>query len=443
MKKIDFAGLGFAKARAAGGGKIKAERKKLGNGLTFVTESLPYFPSITAGIWIKGGSRTEKPAVNGSSHFVEHLVFKGTKKMNYTEIYKTFDRMGSSLDAFTSREIMGFYFRVQKKHFQEAFSILGEMITAPTFPEEEVERERSVILEEIMMVNDSPSDVAVDSFMRDAYPGHPLGRPVQGSENIISAIGRDSLLKRHRELISPENLVFTATGDVDLREFMKVAKPPVQKLKRTAGSKFPKAVFRKGTKVYEKKHIEQAQIILGFKSEPASSVFRYDLLVLANILGGTMSSRLFTEIREKLGLVYSISAEHIGSLDTGIFGIQAASSHKQAGRTIKETIRVLHDFCEKGPSEEELEIARENLVGGFILSLESASARMGRLARNELYLGKQLDVEEAIREIEKVSLDNVLKAARRTFDANKLMLTVLGQKSAIKDLDPKPLEAKW
>ena len=443
MDKINYADLGFAKARIKAGGKIRTERKKLENGITFVTESLPYFPSITAGIWIKSGSRSEKPAVNGSSHFVEHLVFKGTKRLKYMEIYKAFDRMGGVLDAFTSREIMGFYFRVQKKHFKEAFSILSEMITEPAFPKEEVERERSVILEEIKMVNDTPSDVAVDLFMKDAYPGHPLGRAVQGSEKIISTISRNSLLQRHRELISPENLVLTATGDIDLKEFMEAAKAPIQKLKKVSMSKFPKAVFGKGTKVYEKDHIEQAQIIFGFESEPAFSPFRYDLLVLANILGGTMSSRLFTEIREKLGLVYSISAEPIGSQDTGIFGIQAASGHKQAGRTINETIKVLYDFCKTGPSEEELEIAKENLTGGFILSLESASARMGRLARNELYFESQPSVESAIKGIEKVTSKNVVKMARKTFTADKLLLVVLGKKSAIKDLNLKPLEEKW
>jgi predicted Zn-dependent peptidase len=429
--------------KKSSGDGIKTERKKLQNGITIVTERLPYFPSVTAGIWIKGGSRSEKAEINGSSHFVEHLVFKGTKHLSYSDIYKSFDKMGGVLDAFTSREIMGFYFRVQKKHFAEAYSILSEMIVEPVFPKEEVERERSVIMEEIKMVNDTPSDVAVDLFMTDAFPDHPLGRPVQGTVDVLQKLTREALLKRHKQLVSPQNIVLTASGDIDLESFMKVALKPVSKLGGAPQASFPSAAFHKGMKVYEKDHIEQAQIVIGFESESASSPNRFDLLVLANILGGTMSSRLFTEIREKLGLVYSISAEHIGHMDNGFFGIQAASGHSQAAKTVRETIKVLADFCEKGPSKEELDIARENLIGGFILSLESASTRMGRLARNELYFGGQLEIEEAVKGIEKVSAKGILKTARQTFAAERMLTTVLGKKSALKGVSLKPLERRW
>jgi predicted Zn-dependent peptidase len=437
------ADLFLKKAHRTGSDGIKTERKKLKNGITIVTESLPYFPSVTAGIWIKTGSRSERENMNGSSHFVEHLFFKGTKRLSYSDIYKSFDKMGGVLDAFTSREIMGFYFRVQKKHFAEAFSILSEMIVEPVFPKDEVERERSVILEEIKMVNDTPSDVAVDLFMMDAFPKHPLGRPVQGTEASLLKMSREALLKRHKELVSPQNIVLTATGDIDLDSFIKVALEPVSKLKSVSGTAFPKASFHAGTRVYEKDHIEQAQIVIGFDSEPASSPGRFDLLVLGNILGGTMSSRLFTEIREKLGLVYSISSEHIGHQDSGFFGIQAASGHSQAAKTVRETIKVLTDFCAKGPSKEELDIAKENLTGGFILSLESASGRMGRLARNELYFGGQTKIEDAIKGIEKVSSKDILKTARKTFSADKALLTVLGKKSALKGVSLSPLEKKW
>jgi len=428
-------------ARSSDG--IKTERKRLKSGITLVTESLPYFPSVTAGIWIKTGSRSERENMSGSSHFVEHLFFKGTKRLSYSDIYKSFDRMGGVLDAFTSREIMGFYFRVQKKHFEEAFSILGEMIVEPTFPKEEVERERSVIIEEIKMVNDSPSDVAVDMFMQDAFPRHPIGRPVQGTERSLSGMSRAMLLRRHRELVSPSNIVLTASGDIDLGELTRAAAGPMSKLRAAACPKFPRSVFHTGMKVYEKEHTEQAQIVIGFGSEPASSPRRFDLLVLANILGGTMSSRLFTEIREKLGLVYSISAEHIGHMDSGFFGIQAASSHAQAARTLNETIKVLSDFCAKGPSREEFDIAKENLAGGFILSLESASTRMGRLARNELYFGRQSKIEDAVKSIEGVKAGDVLRVARETFSAGRMLLTVLGRKSALKGVDLRPLEKKW
>jgi predicted Zn-dependent peptidase len=422
---------------------VKLERKKLKNGITFVTETISCFPSVSAGIWVRGGSRTETPEINGSTHFVEHLVFKGTKNLSYSDIYKAFDRMGGAIDAFTSREIMGFHFRVQKRHFEEAFSILSEIIFEPLFPEEEMERERKVILEEIKMVNDSPSDVVADLFMERAYPNHPLGMPVQGNEKIISKMKLETIKKRHKNLISPSHLIVTATGDIEMEELLKEFQRTKKNFDDSKPNRFEPPKFSSGIKVVEKKHLEQAQIVLGFESEKASSPDRYALVVLANILGGTMSSRLFTEIREKLGLVYSISSEFIGQYDGGIFAIQAASSHDAAPKTVQETIKVLHDFCQSGPSKEEIEIAKENLIGGLILSLESTSSRMGRIARNELYFGRQFDVKEAISGVEKVSSSKIIDLARKTFNPKRMNVVILGRKNALKGVDFSILERKW
>lgn len=422
---------------------VKLERKKLKNGITLVTESFNSFPSVSAGIWIRGGSRTESLEINGSSHFVEHIVFKGTKNLSYTQIYKAFDKMGGVIDAFTSREIMGFHFRVQKRHFDEAFSILSEILFQPIFPEEEIERERKVILEEIKMVNDSPSDVVADLFMERAYANHPLGKPVQGSKKIISKMTLNSLKKRHKELISSKNLIVTATGDIDMNELFGALKKYLPLIPENNAKNFSPPVFSSGIKIFKREHLEQSQIIIGFESERASSENRYALAVLANLLGGTMSSRLFTEIREKLALVYSISSEHIGQYDGGIFVIQAASSHEAAPKTVKEILKVLSDLCEKGPNKEEVEIAKENLIGGLILSLESTSSRMGRLARNELYFGKQFDVKEIISGIEKTSLSKLTSIARETFNPQKMNVAILGKKNALKGVDFSILDKRW
>lgn len=421
----------------------KLERKRLKNGITFVTESISCFPSVSAGIWIRGGSRSEKPEINGSTHFVEHIVFKGTKNLSYSDIYKSFDRMGGVIDAFTSREIMGFHFRVQKRHFEEASAILSEILFEPIFPKDEIERERKVILEEIKMVNDSPSDLIADIFMQTAYPNHPIGLPVQGNEKIISIMKIETLKNRHKELLTPQNLIVTATGDIEMDELYGAFKKRLNNLNEQKLLHFESPKFMTGKKVFERKHLEQSQIVFGFESERASSPNRYALVLLANILGGTMSSRLFTELREKLGLVYSISAEHIGQYDTGIFAIQAASSHQATPQTVKEIIKVLHNFCKNEPSKEEMEIAKENLIGGLILSLESTSARMGRIARNELYFAKQFDVKEAISEIERISLSKITELARKTFLLNKMNLVILGRKNALKKADFSLLEEKW
>jgi predicted Zn-dependent peptidase len=420
---------------------VKVERTVLPNGLTVVVERLPHFPSVTAGVWVKRGSRQESAATNGVSHFIEHLVFKGTPTRSYGQIYKTFDRMGGVLDAFTSREIMGFYFRVQKAHFFEAFEVLSDMLAHPTFPEGEMERERGVILEEIRMVNDTPSDLVGDLFLARAFPNHPLGRPVQGTEKSVSAMSRDAVRRHYRSIMQPQNLVVTATGDTSLAEVLSQTAPVLAGLK--GGNIRPEAVprFKPGVELFQKNHLEQAQIIIAFGAEPSAGPHRYPLLVLANLLGGTMSSRLFTEIREKQGLVYSISAEHAGYSDGGLFGVQAATSHASAAKTIRETLKVLGDVA-TGVTDEELEIAKDNLLGGIILAMESPSSRMGRLARNELFFGRQRPVTEAVRGIERVTRHAVVSQARALFHRDNALVGVMGRESALKGLDLSLLERR-
>ncbi len=417
------------------------QRKVLANGLTVVVEHLPHFPSVTAGVWVKAGSRCEPEPLQGASHFIEHLVFKGTPTRTYGEIYKAFDRMGGVLDAFTSREIMGFYFRVQRTHFGEAFEVLSDILAHPTLPPDEVERERGVILEEIKMVNDTPSDVAGDLFLQRAFPGHPLGHPIQGTEATVSAVSRPALLRHYRRLVQPQNLIVTATGDTPLPEVLSLVGPTLGRL--PAGKARPQRPprFRAGRALFSRDHIEQAQILVGFGADRSDSPRRFILLVLANLLGGTMSSRLFTEIREKRGLVYSISAEHAGYQDAGLFGIQAAAGHRQAGRTLNEIVKVLADLCRNGVTEDELDVARENLLGGTILSLESPSSRMGRLARNELYFGRQRPVGESLEGLKRVTAAQLVRAARSLFRRRNLLVGVLGKPAALEHLDLSLLEA--
>ncbi len=421
---------------------IRVERTVLANGLTVVVERLPHFPSVTAGVWVKRGSRHETDATNGVSHFIEHLLFKGTPTRTYSQIYKTFDRMGGVLDAFTSREIMGFYFRVQKGHFPEAFEALSDMLANPLFPEGEMERERGVILEEIRMVNDTPSDLVNDLFLARAFPNHPLGRPVQGTEASVSAMTRAQVRRHYRAMIQPRNLVVTATGDVTLKELLREVEPVLGRLSGGPPKRERPPRFAAGLQLFEKDHLEQAQIILAFNSEPAAGAERYLLMVLANLIGGTMSSRLFTEIREKRGLVYSIAAEHAGYTDGGLFGVQAAASHGNAHRTVQETLKVLGDVAKEGVTAEELEIAKDNLLGGIILSLESPSSRMGRLARNELFFGRQRPVEESLSGIRKVTPRAISAHARGLFREENALVAVMGRAAALKNLDMGVLEAR-
>ena len=420
--------------------RARIERTVLENGLTVVVERMPHFPSVTAGVWVKRGSRQERAATNGASHFVEHLVFKGTPTRSYGEIYKTFDRMGGVLDAFTSREIMGFYFRVQKANFPEAFEVLSDMLAHPTFPDAEMERERGVILEEIKMVNDTPSDVIGDLYLERAYPGHPVGKPIQGTAQSVSEMTRGMVLSHYRKMLEPQHLVVTATGDTRLEEVLQQVEPVLAQMKGGQTREEAAPRFKPGCQVFQKDHLEQAQIVLGFGSEAADSPHRFTLLVLANLLGGTMSSRLFTEIREKRGLVYSISAEHLSLKDGGLFTVQAATSHGKARKTIRESLGVLRELALNGPTAEDLQIAKDNLLGGIILSLESPSARMGRLARNELYFGVQRPVMEMVRGVKGVNAVAIHQMARATFTAGNALLCVLGRDSAVQERDLELLE---
>lgn len=411
------------------------QKRVLPNGLTVVVERFGHYPSVTAGVWVKMGSRHEPKTLCGVSHFIEHLLFKGTPTRAYMDIYKAYDRMGGVLDAFTSREIMGFYFRVQKAHFPEAFEVLSDMLAHPIFPPEEVERERGVILEEIKMVNDSPSDLMGDLFMARAFPGHPLGRPTQGTAESVGALSRSRVRAYYSRLLQPQNLVVTATGDTDLGEVMAAVGPALAKMSRGASSSPATPKFHPGVEVFTKHHLEQAQLSVAFPSEPAGGPGRYVLQVLANLLGGTMSSRLFTEIREKLGLVYSISAEHAGFKDAGVFVAAAATGHGQAAKTLRETLKVLGDVAASGPAGDELEVAKENLLGGMILSMESSSSRMGRLARNEIYFGRQSSIRDALDGVAKVTARDVTAMARRLFKPEAALVGVLGKPSATRGLD--------
>ena len=413
----------------------KVSKTVLDNGLTVVVEPLGHYPSVTAGVWVMRGSRHEPAEQAGVSHFIEHLLFKGTPTRSYMEIYKAFDRMGGVLDAFTSREIMGFYFRVQKAHFAEAFEVLGDMLAHPLFPASEMERERGVILEEIKMVNDSPSELMGDLIMARAYPGHPVGVPTQGTAESVSGLTREKVRRHYKKMVQPQNLVVTATGQTNIQEILEAVKPVLGKMPCGERSRPSPPVFKPGVEVFKRGHLEQAQLAVGFPSEPSNGPNRFVLLVLANLLGGTMSSRLFTEIREKLGLVYSISAEHAGYTDAGLFGISAATGHEQAPRTLQEILKVLSDVAANGVGADELDVAKENLAGGMILSMESPSARMGRLARNELYFGRQKSLSESLKGVEKVTAKDLQRISMLMFRPENALVGVLGKPGAVKGLN--------
>lgn len=411
--------------------KSRVERAVLPNGLTVVVERMPYLPSVTAGLWIKRGSRHETDSTRGGSHIVEHMVFKGTPTRSYGDISRTFDRMGGALDAFTSREIMGFYFGVMKHNFEEAFEVMADMLINPAFPEDELERERAVILEEIGMLNDSPVDILADRFMERAFPRNALGLPIAGTAQSVRGITRARLRRHFNSLMRPGNLVVTATGDTSLGEVLKSVEGTFGKLKAGISPPPKPPRFSPGTEVFGKRNLEQAQIVLGFSSEPAGSPSRHVLSVLANALGGTMSSRLFTEIREKRGFVYSINAEHSGFTDAGLFIINAAASHAKARRTVSETVRVLRNILEEGFSEEEISIAKENLIGGQILGMESPAARMGLLIRNEVFFGCQKDPMKYLDTVKRVTSLQVRSLARKVFRRDSALLCILGRRSSL------------
>ena len=412
----------------------------LDNGLTVLTERMPHVRSVSMGVWVKTGSRSETPELNGVAHFVEHLLFKGTRRRTAEEIAKEVDSIGGHLDAFTGKETVCYSAKVLDDHLPLAFDILSDLVLYPRFDPDEMERERSVVLEEIKMEEDIPDDLVCEIFTQNFWKNQPLGRPILGTSQTVSRLDRDRVADFFREHYTPDQLVISAAGHLDHRNILDLALRHFGHLERRSnGRALAPAKPCNPISLRTKKELEQAHVCLGVPGCALADQNRFAFYLLSTILGAGMSSRLFQNIREKQGLAYAIFSGLSSFRDTGCLLVYAGTSLKNVGRVVSSIVRELRDLKERQVGTEELRRAKDHLKGSLLLSLESSSSRMSNLARQELCFGDYKPLQETILDIDRVSADEVQALAHSVFDTPQVALTVLGNLDGVRftraDLD--------
>lgn len=391
------------------------KKMKLKNGLRVVMEEIPTSRSVSFGIWVKNGSRNEDDLNNGVSHFIEHMLFKGTDRFDAKAIAEQFDAIGGNVNAFTSKEYTCYYAKVLDEHLPIAVDVLSDMFFNSKFDSEELAKEKNVILEEISMYEDTPDDMVHDLISLAAYGDHPLAYPILGTEEKLNAMDQTTLRDFMKERYTIENTVISLAGNIDAEHIMEL-------LEQYFGSfdlhgeiqEVSEPVF-KGEQLFHKKKTEQNHICLAFPGCSIHDNKQYAMALINNAIGGGMSSRLFQEIREKRGLAYSVYSYHSAHADSGLFTIYAGTAPKQTKEVMELTIALLKDLAVNGLSEEELRKGKEQLKGSLILSLEGTGSRMNRNGKNELMVGKHQTLDQMIEKIENVTMDDINVVLDRMF----------------------------
>ena len=413
----------------------KIYKTQLKNGLKIITEEMPDIQSASIGIWINIGSRNEDTGKSGVSHFIEHLLFKGTKKRTALDIAKEIESVGGVLNAFTGRENTCFYVKILSKDIPLAVDLLSDIFLNSKFDKEELEKERQVVLQEIKMVEDTPDELIHDIFAKAFWKGHPLGMPVLGNFQTIKSLKRDDVLSYYKQSYLPHAVIITAAGNIGHKRLLKLLKPfekmPCLMKQEARGPKqgIPKPY--PGITL-EQRDLEQVHLCLGTPSPNQAHPDRYKIYLLNTLLGGGMSSRLFQEIREKRGLAYSVYSYLNLCLDVGSLVIYAGIAPDAFGKTVKLILKELKVFAEKEISKEELTSAKEQLKGGMLLGLETSESRMTKLARDEIYFHRTVAISEIVAGIDKVTAKDILKLAKDIFNPDKITLAAIGK---VKDRD--------
>lgn len=384
------------------------------NGVRIVLENNPTVRSVAIGVWIGTGSRHETPEINGISHFLEHMFFKGTSTKSAREIAESFDRIGGQVNAFTSKEYTCYYAKVLDEHANYALDVLADMFFHSTFDENELKKEKNVVYEEIKMYEDAPDDIVHDLLSKATYGNHSLGYPILGTEETLASFNGDSLRQYMHDYYTPDRVVISVAGNISDSFIKDVEKwfGSYEAKGKATGLEKPEFYTEKLTR---KKETEQAHLCLGFKGLEVGHERIYDLIVLNNVLGGSMSSRLFQDVREDKGLAYSVYSYHSSYEDSGmltIYGGTGANQLKQLSETIQETLATLK---RDGITSKELENSKEQMKGSLMLSLESTNSKMSRNGKNELLLGKHKTLDEIINELNAVNLERVNGLARKLF----------------------------
>jgi len=404
------------------------ESTTLSNGLTVITEAMPGVRSVSIGLWIGAGSRHEPHADCGLSHFLEHMLFKGSEQRSAEDIAREVDSLGGHLDAFTGKELVGFNIKVLDEHVPKAFDILADMLLHPRFAPEDVEKEKGVILEELKMEKDNPETVVHELFVANFWKRHALGQPIIGTRKTITSFDRGRLQGHHRRYYVPNNLTLTAAGSLRHEELLRLAEKHFGG--EQPGEAPPPVTTPRAHPVLEiknKRSLQQVQLCLGVPCHPTPHPLRFACYALNVILGAGMSSRLFQNIRERQGLVYSIFSELNLYRDAGCLGIYGGTSVESARRVVDCIVAELSKLKNEPVPDDELRRSKEHLKGSLMLSLESTSARMGNLARQALYFGRFFSLDELIEGMESVTAEQVQQVAREFFTSELAGLALVGR----------------
>jgi len=414
-------------------------KETLDNGLTLVTEAMPHVRSVAIGVWLKRGSRHEPEVQSGISHFIEHMVFKGTKTRSAERIASEVDSIGGHMDAFTAKEYASFHLKVLDRHLPLAVDILSDIVLNPLFDADEMAKEKKVIFEEINMVEDTPDDLVMEQFTEAFWPDHPLGRPILGTKRSVGSFSRDDLAKFFRKVYHPGNIVIAAAGHLDHAKTLALVQERFGRLSRgttTRNGPPPSPKARVVSK--SKKELEQVHIALGRPAYAQGHANRYAAYILNTILGGSMSSRLFQNVREKRGLVYSISSGVTAYSDAGCLSIYAGTSVDSLDEVIRLTVDELRRFRMEPVPEDELQRSKDHLKGSLMLSLEHTGSRMNHLARQEIYFGRLFGLDEVMAGIDAVTSVQVQRVSNEIFDG-PLAMSLIGN---LKGYRPKPSSLK-
>ncbi len=409
------------------------ETATLPNGVRVITEAMPHVRSVSMGVWILTGSRRETPDENGISHFIEHMVFKGTSNRSAEDIARSVDSVGGGLDAFTAKEMVSYNTKVLDEHVPIAFDVLSDLALNPLFRDEDIEKEKGVILEELKAEVDNPEYLVHEIFSSSFWKDHPLGKPILGTKETVKQFHSGMLREYWERYYSPSNILITAAGHLEHDRIVRLAEDRFSVLARQdelppehPPKPHARMIFR------NKSSLEQVHVYMGMPAYALPHESRFVCYILNTVLGGGMSSRLFQNIREKQGLAYSVYSELNMYRDAGCFAVCAATSEETARKVVLSVMDELRCLEQEPIGAEELRRAKDHLKGSFVLGLESTSSRMGNLARQEMYFRRFFTLDEMIESIEAVTAEQVQAVAREFFQPDRIALTMLGRLDGFK-----------
>jgi predicted Zn-dependent peptidase len=405
-------------------------REVLDTGLRLITESMPHVRSVSIGVWLTRGSRHETDEQSGIAHFVEHMLFKGTGTRSAEDIAQAIDSIGGQLDAFTAKEYASYYIKVLDEHLPLAVDLLSDIVLNPAFAEDELEREKKVILEEIKMVEDTPDDLVHELFTQHFWEGHPLARPILGTRETVESFTPDVLREYFKRAYVAPNLIVSAAGNIQheqVRELIARAFANVPRAGEPRHDDVPQVVPQV---IIRSKELEQSHVCLGTNSYPQNHGDRYVSYIMNTVLGGSMSSRLFQNVREKRGLAYAVFSGLSAYRDAGNITIYAGCASDAVGEVVDLCVEELRGLKGALVPDAELRRAKDHLKGSLMLSLENTASRMSHLARQEIYFDRHFGLDETLAGVERVTSIDVQRVASDLFANGSLAATVLGPSPA-------------